>query len=1132
MPRSSATRRWKRRPWIRSTACCSSSPTRRSSTRVTTPARYPGRIGVFAASALNTYLLNAALNRRLAEDYIPTLIGNDKDFLATRISYKLNLKGPSLTVQTACSSSLVAIHLACQSLLCEESDMALAGAVSVRVPHRAGYFCDAGGVVSPDGRVRAFDAKANGTVFGSGGGVLVLKRLADALADGDSIHARDPGLGGQQRRRRESGLHRAERRQPRPTRWCEALANAGVEADSVSYLEAHGSGTPVGDPIEVRALTKAFRAFTRRSGYCALGSVKTNVGHLDAAAGIAGVIKTVLALRHRQIPPSLHFTEPNPEIDFAATPFYVNTELRPWASDGPRRAGVMATGMGGTNAHLVLEEAPPQPRAATGPGPHLLLLSAKTAGTLDSATGRLEGFLTNKDVDLGDVAHTLRVGRKAYAHRRYLLNGKAHSGKAGEPRRPLALLLPGIGDQYAGMGRELYETQEVFRQELDRCATILEPHLGLDIRSVLYPAVEKNTAGKGIDLKKMLARADPGKLGQTLFAQPALFAVEYAMSRLWHSLGVTPDVIVGHSMGEYVAACLAGVMSLEDALRLIATRARLVEALPRSAMLAVAASERALLTLLPAEVSIALINGPELCVVAGPGEAIAAFQNILLEKKMIARPVANAHAFHSCALEPIAPAFEREVAQVRLAEPKIRYVSNVTGTWITPGEATSPAYWARHATRSARFSDALAELWRLGNPVLLEAGPGRTLSVLAAQHPARAESAGVSAVHSLRHDYENESDVEVLLHAVGKLWVCGIDTHWQPAAARRIALPTYPFERQHYWLDQEKSSPQREGLDNWFYVPTWERTPLPRGPAPAEVLWLGADDDYLKLLAQREHAINIVHRGDFHSLLRLAQAIGELGLALPIKVAVVSSGVHDVTGDERLQPGNATVLGPCGVLPKEYPNVECFNIDLPENPSEEMRAALLCEFSRDHTNPVIAYRGRYRWERRYRQVELPQGQAKSLEAWRGVPHHRRDRRHRPRARQALRHHLPGDTRTHQEDAVVRAHEARLAGDRAGGCADRGRGGGRLRRGANAGSRRRHFEKARQARWRDPRGRHRARGADAGKNAGGGRQRARAQGARHARPVRGAEEGEPRLPGAFLVDECGHHAVFGVRLQRG
>jgi acyl transferase domain-containing protein len=826
------------------------------------PDRYQGRIGVFTGSALNTYFTNVGLNSRLAEEYIPTLIGNDKDFLSTRISYKLNLKGPSITVQTACSTSMVAVHLARQSLLSEETDMALAGAIAVRVPHHAGYFCDGGGVVSPDGRVRAFDAKANGTVFGSGGGILVLKRLADALSDGDTVHAVIKGSAVNNDGSEKAG-YTAPSVNSQADAVVEALANAGVEADSINYIEAHGSGTPVGDPIEIRALTKAFRTSTQRSGYCAIGSVKTNVGHLDAAAAVAGIIKTVLALRHRKLPPSLHFTEANPEIDFPVTPFYVNTRLREWTSDGPRRAGVMSTGMGGTNAHVVLEEAPELPASTDDRPPHLLILSAKSETALDQATHRLREFLIrNESVNMSDVAYTLQSGRKTFPHRRCLVcadrqdaitalgekdSKRLLSSRTDESPRPVILLLPGIGDHYVGMAYDLYESQAVFRQEVDRCSQILEAHLGIDIGNIIYPPGrnwKKNGQPKGIDLKKMLGRKteapedqEAKNLNRTLFAQPALFTIEYAIARLWQSLGITPDLIVGHSMGEYVAACLAGVLSLEDALRLIATRAKLVNELPRGAMLAVTLPEDELLPLLPKHLSISLINGPRLCVVAGPVDAVAELERMLNEKSIICRHVQNAHAFHSRMLDPIVQAFEAEVRQVRLNEPAIPYISNVTGTRITGRDATSPAYWARHANHTARFNDALHELWQLKNPILLEAGPGRTLSVLAMQHPDRHGGGNPVAVSSIRHEYENQSDVEFLWNAIGRLWLSGAEIKWDNVYSgerrRRVPLPTYPFERQHYWLESVRvpdaasktqvSVQKNPETSQWLYVPSWKR---------------------------------------------------------------------------------------------------------------------------------------------------------------------------------------------------------------------------------------------------------------------------------------------------------------------
>jgi acyl transferase domain-containing protein/acyl carrier protein len=1060
------------------------------------PDRFQGRIGVFTGAALNTYFTNVGLSSRLAEEYIPTLIGNDKDFLSTRVSYKLNLKGPSITVQTACSTSMVAVHLARQSLLSEETDMALAGAVSVRVPHRAGYFCDSGGVVSPDGHVRAFDARANGTVFGSGGGILVLRRLADAVSDGDTIHAVIKGSAVNNDGSAKAG-YTAPSVNSQADAVVEALANADVEADSISYIEAHGSGTPVGDPIEVRALTKAFRTFTTRSGYCAIGSVKTNVGHLDAAAAVAGIIKTVLALEHRQLPPSLHFTEANPEIGLPSTPFYVNAQLREWTSDGPRRAGVMSTGMGGTNAHLVLEEAPEPAESGHVHPPHLLILSAKTETALDLATHRLRAFLSGNDsVNMSDVVHTLRVGRKAFPHRRYLVcvdredamtalgdasSKRVVSGRTDEARRPLILLLPGIGDHYPGMAYDLYEAWPVFKQEVDRCAQILEAHLGIDIRSVLYPTSrgwQRKGKSKGIDLKKMLGRStdaaedeDARNLNQTRLAQPALFTIEYAMTRLWQSLGVTPDALVGHSMGEFVAACLAGVMTLDDALRLIATRARLVNELPQGAMLAVTLPEDELLPLLPEGLSISLINGPRLCVVAGPVAAVAGFEKLLNEKSIICRHVQNAHAFHSRMLDPIVTAFEDEVRKVRLKEPTIPYISNVTGTWIAPSEATSPAYWATHATRTARFSDALHELWQFKNPVLLEAGPGRTLGVLAMQHPDRRMGGDPVTVSSIRHDYENQSDVEFLWHGIGRMWLSGAEIKWDkvPSGGRRcrVPLPTYPFERQRYWMEAKsgsanrseqldlRSEPPAPGLENWFHVPTWERTPFPSEIRPPfrqrDAFWLivadrygggrrlkakldglhldtgfvcfgdefvqQADgsfelnprraDDYVKLFRELQGraagSINIVHLGSvtrddtetahslgaanqdfgFYSLLHIAQAVGELNVSVPITVGIISNRLHEVTGEERLGPEMATVLGPCGVIPKEFPNVECFNVDLADSPAiddlpDDMVAALLSEFAEPHHNQVVAYRGRYRWERRYEQVKLPPSEPAGL----------------------------------------------------------------------------------------------------------------------------------------------------------
>jgi acyl transferase domain-containing protein len=1028
------------------------------------PTRYRGPVGVFAGSAMNTYFLNRGLEDGFAENYIPLLVA----------------------VQTACSTSLVAIHLARQSLLTEETDVALAGAVSVRVPHRAGYFYDGSGVVSRDGHVRAFDAAANGTVFGSGAGVLVLKRLADALAQGDRIHAVIKGSA-----INNDGADKAGYTAPsvhgQTAAVVEALANAGIDAGEISYVEAHGSGTAVGDRIELLALTKAFQNFTDRTGYCAIGSVKTNVGHLDAAAGMAGVIKTVLALQHRRIPATLNYTRPNEEIDFPATPFFVAAEAREWRNDGAaRRAGVMATGMGGTNAFVVLEEAPviSAPVSPLPPGPHLLVLSAKTPTALDAAARQLADRLSSPAASGADtlarIAHTLQTGRRVFEHRRFVvaqradeaavaLRGqgpvKAVSGSVSrEGTPPVVFLLPGMGDHYVGMSRGLYERFADFRADIDRCAEILQPVLGVDIRTALFPPEEGKPTPpalpRGIDLKRMLGRgttepASPAAqtLERTIFNQPILFTVEYALARWWIRQGVEPERIVGHSMGEYVAACLAGVFSLEDALRLVAVRAQLVNELPRGAMLAVMLPEGETVSLLGPGLSIALINGPKLCVVAGSADAIENFQNVLKDRGVIFRPVRNTHAFHSRMLEPIVDAFAGEVGKVSLSAPRIPFISNVTGTWITAGQATDPRYWAAHAHSTARFSDALEQLWQLPDRTLIELGPGRTLGVLAMQHPARASARNPLIVSSLRHDYENQPDAEFLLSSLGRVWLTGataaLDELEPPAARRKISLPEYPFERLPHWIEQRTHRPAESGhmkadLADWFYVPSWRRTGFPanehRPAATPPPLWLifadepalaehlcrllverEADvviarfgtapahksedaweirpsclDDHLKLLAavksRASGGLNVIHLGaisprlkppgaghdplsdelGFHSLMAFAQALGEHEIDASLNVAAVTAQVHEVTGEETLRPAGSMVVGLAGVIAKEFPGVISFAIDLPDTtPAEIWAPRLLDEFCRPTGGAVIAYRGRFRWERTFRQEKLP-----------------------------------------------------------------------------------------------------------------------------------------------------------------
>jgi phthiocerol/phenolphthiocerol synthesis type-I polyketide synthase E len=790
--------------------------------------RGAGPIGVFASVGLNSYLLNNLLTR---PDLLRSLggfrtgIGNDKDYVATRVSYKLDLTGPSLTVQTACSSSLVAVHLACQSLLNLECDMALAGGVAISVPQRVGYWYEEGGIGSPDGRCRAFDADARGTVFGNGAGVVVLKRLDDALAAGDQLLAVIRGSAINNDGGAKVG-YTAPSVRGQSKVVTEALAVAGVGADTISYVEAHGTGTAMGDPIELAALCQAFAAATSRKGFCAVGSVKTNVGHLAEAAGVAGLIKAVLALAHEELPPSLHFTRPNPEIDFAATPFFVQDRLAPWPRRGaPRRAGVSSFGIGGTNVHLVLEEAPPAPAAAPSRRWQLLVLSARTDGALAAAADRLAAHLEHHpELPLADVAHTLRVGRRPFERRLAVLAGgreeaiaalaqrdprRVTSGAApaGGGARPVAFLFPGQGAQHPGMGAELYAAEEVFRREVDRCAELLAGRLGLDLCTVLCgPAAHAGGGGTA-------ASAD---LDQTWLAQPALFVLEYALARLWMAWGVQPEALAGHSVGEWVAACLAEVVAPADALALVAERGRLLQSLPPGGMLALrcSAAEAAALcaaTGAGAELALAASNGPRATTVAGPLPAVAALAAQAAAARVACRRLPVSHAFHSAMVEPVVADFARRVAQVRLAPPRIPFLSNVTGTWVTAEQATDPGYWASHLRATVRFGDGLAELLRQEDRLLLEVGPGRSLCALARQQqpaaPVRAVAslAGGAAAGTGTGEGGEGQELAAFLHAAGFLWAHGASVGWEGIAAgerrRRVPLPTYSFERRRHWVE-------------------------------------------------------------------------------------------------------------------------------------------------------------------------------------------------------------------------------------------------------------------------------------------------------------------------------------------
>jgi non-ribosomal peptide synthase protein (TIGR01720 family) len=1015
--------------------------------------RCESRIGVYAGASYSNYLSFDLNNDSVGSaKFYQTSIGNEKDFLATRVSYKLNLTGPSLTIQTACSTSLVAVTLACQSLLNYQCDMALAGGVSIHVPQKTGYLHEPGGTLSPDGHCYAFDAKAQGITIGNGVGVIVLKRLSDAIADSDCIHAVIKGAA-----INNDGSSKVGFTAPSVDAQAEVIAEAmmlaSVEPDTISYIEAHGTGTPLGDPIEIAALTKVFCANTDKKGFCAIGSVKTNIGHLDATAGVAGLIKTVLALKHKQIPPSLNFEKPNPQIDFVNSPFYVNIKLAEWKKGvTPRRAGVSSLGMGGTNTHVVLEEAPTLSVSSSSRPWQLLLLSAKTESALENATQNLVQHLTqNHDLNLADLAYTLQVGRRQFNHRRILVCQNSEDALSAfnqqisqrvftnfqESTRPsIAFMFPGQGAQYVGMGKELYQSEPTFREQVDHCCSILESHLGLDLRSLLFPEENK-------------IKVAEEKLKQTDITQPALFVIEYALAKLWISWGISPSAMIGHSIGEYVAACLANVMSLEDALALVAIRGRLMQQMPLGAMLSVSLPQAEVISLLNENLSLAAINASSSCVVSGTHAAVDAFQEQLRIKGLEYRRLHTSHAFHSQMMEPVKERFIQEVQKIKLNPPEIPFISNVTGTWIAEKEATNPNYWARHLRQTVYFSSGISQLLQEKNRILLEVGPGRTLATFAKKFASQAMEQMV--LTSLRHPQEQKSDVASLLNTLGRLWLVGVDINWSSfytnERRNRIPLPTYPFERQRYWIESQKKSSdfiganhKKSNIADWFYVPVWKQAILSPSVKSGEqvdkkLCWLvfvdadrfgtqiaqrlesiGHDvitvepkeqfhqlserrytvnpqqpEDYNALLTQlqilgkipdkiihlwsittneqtqtrREYFEKCQNLG-FYSLLFLAQSLDKQNITQPINIFAVTNSIHDVTGVEKLNPEQATVLGMCKVIPQEYSNMNCRSIDvvIPSSGNiqeNQLINQLMVEVCNKSEDLIVAYRGHHRW---------------------------------------------------------------------------------------------------------------------------------------------------------------------------
>ena len=985
------------------------------------PARFDGAIGVYGGTGVPNYEWR---NLRGNAKLWPALAGNlmvsswnYPDYVATMVSYKLGLTGPSLTVHTACSTSLVAVHLAAEALRQGECDMALAGGVCVELPHGWGY-AGLAGLNSTDGHCRPFDAGADGTLWSSGVGVVVLRRLSDALADGDHVHAVILGNAINNDGSDKVGFS-APSVPGQVACVAQALAVADVDPRTVGYVEAHGTGTALGDPIEVAALTAAYGDGVPDRQWCGIGSLKSNVGHLSQAAGVVGLIKATLALEHRLIPPSINFESINPEIDIEASPFYVATSLSKWDANGtPRRAAVSSFGFGGTNAHVILEEAPApeSPRPTSNHPAYLLPVSAQSEAALADAVDQLARHLDHHpDADLADVAHTLWTGRAAREHRAFVVAADPESAAealrdkkirvgrpGGSPR--VAFLFTGQGGQYPGMAAELYRAEPLFRSIVDTCAEFLEPLLGSDIRDLIFGS-------------------DGTTLGQTRYTQPALFVVEYALAMLWRDRGVEPSAMIGHSIGELVAATVAGVFDLADALRLVTTRGRLMQSMPAGVMLAVQLGESEVAArLTDTGCTVATVNAPGTCVIAGPPDAVAAVAEDLAAHGISGRQLRTSHAFHSPMMDPILAEFAAAVEAVPRRAPRLPFLSNVTGTWITAEQATDPAYWADQLRQPVRFGDCVSTLLAEGSWAVVECGPGRALAGLVRQRLTREALAPLA---SLPGPTERTGDLTTLYGAAGELWLAGVEVRAFGPTGRRTPLPTYPYQRKRYWIDADpvgtpavSATNVDQPFEQWFKVPVWQQLPVTpgqfgfddgclvfvageRGAALVEAMradgiavteaWpadLTTKADYDRLVAGAPS--RIVHawaldgssedvwqaqETGFFSLLRLGQALA--GRPVEVHLDIVTAGTEDVLGEDLTQPAQATVDGIARVLPLELTWLTARRIDThPDYATigellDELRTPI--EASLTDAWRTVALRSGRRWSVTHQQVPLPNG---------------------------------------------------------------------------------------------------------------------------------------------------------------
>ncbi|MDO3444369.1 type I polyketide synthase [Agrobacterium sp. V1] len=947
-----------------------------------------GRTGVYAGGSLNYHFTHIHSDPSLRDSVAPLQagLGNVSGMIASRVAYHLDLEGPSVGVQATCATGLVSVHLAVQALLLGECEMAVAGAVSVGQPRPAGYLYEAGGIGAPDGQCRPFDAAASGTIFTNGVGAVILKRLGDAKAAGDTVYAVIAGSAIGNDGSSKVGLT-APSVKGQASVLKKALANAGIAPSAVDYVEAHATATAIGDPIELTALNRIYGPSLRAEGRtCLIGSLKGNVGHMDAAAGIGGLIKTVLALRHECLPASGNFTTPSSACDFESGPFRVAAGKSDWKADAdrPRRAAISAFGMGGSNAHVIIEEAPARQESAEGEtGALLLPLSARSVASLAAMQSSLSDALSktgkHQGVSLADVAHTLQTGRETFNHRSITLattlsdaaerlkaaSGPGYvTGQIPQHDPSLVFMFPGQGSQHVGMARSLYEREEHFRAALDECLSLIPDDL--QIRALLLAGPDASDTG----------------LDRTDRAQPALFAIEYALARMWMHKGLQPRAMIGHSVGEYVAACLAGVFSLKDAIFLVLARGRLMQGCAAGGMLSVMLPEADLRARLDEGLEIAAVNGPGSCVVAGDMEGLHRFAERLEKDGAGCRLLRTSHAFHSAAMEPILEEFAGLFDGIALSAPAIDVMSNLSGNWLRAEEARSPAYWTEHLRRAVNFSDGMKHLLELSAPVLLEVGPGSTLSRLARQQA----NDDCRIVTSLPDAAGTADAADHALLAFGQLWLAGIDVRWEAlddgSPRRRVGLPGYHFERQSYWIApptvgrETAAAATHRPMAEWFHQPVWKTRPLkigvsaavkgrwlvfgaalpeiPQGidavlvgegatfsasekaytidPASAEHLLALFDD-----LAKKNWTPDQIISGFGLADMDLPDAAWNFALALAGTLAggnqrpdvtFIGRSMHGIFAADEVQPAKARINGLARMLSQELPGLSCRSIDV------------------------------------------------------------------------------------------------------------------------------------------------------------------------------------------------------------